>query len=437
MRRSVLVAAVFGILLAGFLARAQALRWNWFMHADVIGDAMISASVHRDGHFNSYENPRTGDPALYPPLPITGGVPLVLHGPLVPFLGAVATTMRGGDSTIADAFLSLRMLSLAAGTLVMILVFLIASRLYGRETALWATAWTAACYVLIDYSGNGALYTAQGAVYLLWLLIALTAPTLRRAMLLGALGGIGYLINFQSVILLPAGFLLLAVDVRPWSRFALHLAALLAVTALAAAPWLIRNSIVFDDPFYSHFYNMQYVYGKAGVAHKLPNIDFATKLSVLAGVLHTWLPNNLYYAARKLFVITPIAFFLFSFGLVDIAFSPKRLRKSLPLITVFLLQLFLYAGWPVWKFRFFVPLLPFMFLLAAEQWHHLPVSRAWKTVCGSVTLAAIMIIGVLTYRAIPTHTTYYDGALTQDPFHSSEEKSFLKEYGIFPPANAR
>ncbi|MBI2636128.1 glycosyltransferase family 39 protein [Candidatus Peregrinibacteria bacterium] len=425
--------ALLAIIFLGFLVRVQAVRWNWFMHGDVIDDASVAASFHRDGRLLAFTGPDTADPSLYPAQPATGGIPLKMHGPLLPVIGAAVTLLRGGSSDIADAFLSLRLVSLLLGVLIIWLVSIIVSRLIGKWAGVAAAAWTAASYVLIDYSGNGALYTAQAAIYLLWLLTAISRPSWSRTMLLGIIAGVGYLANYQCMILAPAGILILAFDQRQWSRFLLHAALLLAIAGIIVAPWFIRSSLIFGDPFYHQKWQMRYVYIKTGI--QIPedgviSVGFRDMLGILHSVFTVWIPYNLYYAARKLFIIAPIAFFFFSFGLIEMAFSPERMRKFRPVIILLVLQAILYSAWPVWKFRFFVPLIPFVFILALEQiWLFPP---RWRRISASATLAAIIIIAVFTYNVLPTHTTYYDGALTQDAYHSSEELTFLRSWKIFP-----
>ncbi|MBI1813331.1 glycosyltransferase family 39 protein [Candidatus Peregrinibacteria bacterium] len=437
MRRTTLV--LLGILLLGFLVRVQAVRWNWFMHSDVVGDASVAASVHRDGHFLVFPRLETVDPSAYTLPPPSQGELLKLHGPLLPFLGAGLIVLWGGGSTFADGFLALRILTLLGGTLVILLSFLVASRLLDRTAGLAAAAWTAASFVLIDYSGNGALYTLQGVVYLLWLLVALSSPSLRCTLLLGVLAGLGYLITFQCILLLPAGLFVLAMDVRPGKRFLLHAAAFAGVAILIASLWLIRNAVLFGDPLQGHAANMRYVYSKAGIdvpPDILPSISLREKLSLFAGVVGVWLPDNLYYAARKFFILAPIAFFLFCYGLIDIVFSRERLRRMFPILALITLQILLDAAWPVWKFRFFVPLIPPVFLIALEELWHLPITARWRQAFVGVTFAAIIAVSVLTYRATPTHTTYYDGALTQDPFHGSEEMDYLRTFHLLSPSYA-
>ncbi len=426
---------LFVILLLGFLVRMEAVRWNWFMHGDVIDDTSVTASLRDTGRLIAFTGPDNADPAVYPAQPSTGtgGFPLKMHGPFLPMLGAAVTVVRGGSSSVADAFLSLRMLSLLLGTAIIWLTFLLASRLISPWAGVAAASWTAASYILIDYSGNGALYTLQAAIYLLWLLTALARPSWLRTIFLGIIAGIGYLTNYQCMILVPAGILTLAFDRRPWKQFFLHAALLIAIAGVIVLPWFIRSSLVFGDAFYHQKWQMRYIYMKTGTL--IPDkgviaLSVRDALGILHSVFTVWIPYNVYYAARKLFILAPIAFFFFAFGLIEMAFAPKRLWKFRSVLLLMVLHMLLCTAWPVWKFRFFVPLLPLVFILALEQiWQFSP---RWRQISVSATLVAILIISVLTYRAIPTHTTYYDGALTQDPFHGSEERTFLRDWKIFP-----
>lgn len=438
MRRTTLVLS--GILLLGFLVRVEAVRWNWFMHTDIAGEATVSASFHRTGRLLTFNMPSFADPAGFV-LPVTdAGEPLMHHGPLWPMLGAALTAVRGGQPTIPDAYLSLRILSLLSGMLIVFLSFLVASRVLDDTAGLAAAAWTAASYILIDYSGNGAFYSLHAVIYLLWILVALAPSSFRRTLLLGALAGIGYLVNFQCIILVPSGLIvLLTSQTRPWKRLLLHMSLLVGVWIVIAAPWLVRNAILFGDPFYSHTWQMQYVYTKAGLSSPTGGLirpGFQDRVDILAGILRVWLPDNLYYVARKLFILAPFAFFLFSFGLVDLLFSPKRLRRIAPILVLLTLHLVIFASWPIWKFRFFVPLLPLVFILALEELWHLPLRSTWRHVCIGATSCALIVLSILMYRATPTHTTYYDGALTQDAYHGSEEMGYLRTFHLLPPSYA-
>lgn len=429
-----------GILLLALAARLLALEWNWFMHGDVIDDAVVAASVHRDGGLLAYGGADTSDPSYFPLPPAAQMEALKQHGPLWPMMGAALTVLYGGDSTVYHGFLSLRILSLLAGMLLIVLSYMLASRLLDTTAGLAVAAWMSASYVLIDFSGNGAFYGFQGVVYLLWILMAMTPPSPRRAVLLGVITGAGYLANFQCIILVPAGIVLLLSDARSPRHFLLHAALLLGSAGLIVSPWLIRSQLIFGDPLYSHAWNMRYVHGKMGWDIPKDGVLRPTleqQLQVLHSALLSWLPNNLYYAARKLFILAPIAFFFFSYGLIDVLFSRRRFMALFPLLLVFVLHMLLSAGWPIWKFRYFVPLLPLVFILSLEELWHLPRMTRWRSVWIGVTLAAIVAVSVMTYRVTPARTTYYDGALTQDPFRGSEEIRYLESYGILPPSHAR
>ena len=207
------------------------------------------------------------------------------------------------------------------------------------------------------------------------------------------------------------------------------------------SPWLIRSMLLFNMPFYSEAWNMGYVYTKAGLGHlsveETIHAGLQEKLIVLKHAIFPWLPNNLFYGARKLFLLTPIAFFFACFGLVDVWFSRERLRSIAPLIILLAFHTLVVAAYPVWKFRYFVPMLPLVFLFALDQlWHIRIAERTRNLLCGGV-LVAVLAVSVWTYiETAPAHTTYYDGAMTQDPFHANEEKSFQESYHISFPNDA-
>ena len=427
-------AALLAILVIGFGLRVWSFQLNWFMHGDVILDASTSALFHRDGELLAFEGPSEGDPKLHP-LASGVGEPLKLHGPLVPVAASLVTTLYRGNADMPDAFFSLKILSLLCGTLSILLAFLIASKLSGRDAGLAAAALVAISYILIDYSGNGSLYTVQATIYLAWIWVALSQKGWIRALLFGLLCGIGYLTNFQCLILVPASVFSLMFSSRSWKSWFFESMLLGALALLIVSPWLVHSYHVFGDPLYSHAFQMRYVYGKAGLSvpeHDLLIPTFAQKIVVLKHMFFLWLPNNLYYVARKLFVIAPIAFFFFAYGLIDIAFDKKRFKTLFPILILLAAQTVLGTAWPVWKFRFFALILPLIFILAIEQVSHLTLSKKQKHACMFAILGALVVINIFTYRAVPTHTTYYDGAMTEDPFGSSEEMRYLQDFHILP-----
>ena len=106
----------------------------------------------------------------------------------------------------------------------------------------------------------------------------------------------------------------------------------------------------------------------------------------------------------------------------------------LPILLLLTLHILLSAAWPVTKFRYFVPLLPLVFIISLEHLQSFHWSERSKNILLGATFAMILALSFLTYRSVPTHTYYYDGAITTDTFGGSEEMRFLEEHHLLPPS---
>ena len=407
-------------LLIGILLRVASIQWNSVLiHGDVNIDVSAATSFHETGKLMATNE--------------ESSVPLAQHGPVWAILG----------SAYPDAYVGLRIASLLSGLLVLALLFLLGRKLLRGDGAWILVGWAALSWLLVDYSGNGSLYSFQTALYLLWTLIVLQPGLRWRAVLLGLVSGVTYLLNFQAIILVPASVIVLLIPVgeplgSPSAKLKLRLPervrnaiTTLIVVIAVASPWLLRNALLFGDPFYHHAINSIYVIQKAGFAHLMDEhlrIPLGNWLQIAWGSVTVWLPNNLYYAARKLMILAPIAFLFAAYGLIDVLFSKERFRKLWPILLLCALHLLLSAAWPVMKFRYLVPLLPFVFLLSLEQIQEMKAPLRLKHGIIAATFASIILLSFLTYRAIPTHTYYYDGAITQDAFHGNEELQYLRDH---------
>jgi hypothetical protein len=434
-QKNTILLGLIAILFFGFGGRFMALRWNWFMHADVIGDSYATATFQRDYSFRIFDGLKTADPQQYSLPPSSTGEYLELHGPLLPMIAAAISVLRGAEPSVASAFLSLRIVSLFFGMLLIVTTFFIARRCTNNEYGLVAAALVAGTYVLIDYAGNGSLYSAQSALYSLWIICALGKSSWMRTVSLAIITGCAYLITFQSIVLIPATLIVFTLSLRPWHEAVGHALLYLGIACSIMLPWWIRNDIRFGHMFYGHIVNMAYVYMKAGILSVASDPATATlsdKIQVAIGILHTWLPYNSYYVIRKLLILMPVPFLFASYALADVPFSGARLRKLAPILIILVLHMLLCGSWPVWKFRFFITLMPLVIILGVEQMHSLKLSFIARNVVWTVAGVTTIAIGILTYTAVPTHTTYYDGAITQGPFHSSEEEDYLRRYNLVP-----
>lgn len=420
-------AFLFLLIVAGVVARMLSVGWNFFPHGDVTMDLEAASWLVTAGKL------------------MEEGKPLAQHGPVWAVLGGGVTALWGG-STPDDAFFSLRILSFLSGVFLIFLTWRLGKKFLSEEGALAAAAFVSLAYVMIDYSGNGSFYSLQASLYLVWTLIAMQRPSVRTSVGLGAVTGFAYLLNFQSIVLFPATVVVLFLRnrgpiVRRGSLQATRsqvssLGIAMSVSLLIISPWLIRNTIVFGDPLYSHAVNQTYVFMKAGMNDLIDGDAFRPTLiqwlSILPGMIGTWLPNNLYYVLRKLLVLAPLLSIIAIFGAIDIAFCARRFLRIWPMLLIAAFHTLISAAWPVMKFRYFVPLLPFVILIAMEHLEEFPMSKKAKRSVIIVSSALFILTAVLAYRSVPTHTAYFDGAITQDAYHGFEERTFLRDHGILP-----
>ncbi|OIO55802.1 hypothetical protein AUJ46_00720 [Candidatus Peregrinibacteria bacterium CG1_02_54_53] len=429
---------LIAIVLLGLTLRLLSLSWNTFPHADVKGDVMIGTLFLETGRlWEETPNPLSSrHPTLFP-IDSREGIPALQHGPTWILLGGGISSLWQGN-TEADVFLALRLLSVLFGTIMIVMIWVLARSLVDKKSALLCALWASVSYLLIDYSGNGAFYALQGTLYLLWLLIALRRPSWKRSAGLGAVTGFAYLVNYQSIILLPTSIIL---ELFQWKDARKSFAQMIIVTVIAglfASPWLIRNALLVGDPFAHHLVNSNYIFSKSGIhatvvnnVYLFPN-SLERASTILGMIVTSWLPNNSFYVARKLFILAPIAFIFFSYGLIDQVLSAERRRRLLPLLLLFSMHFLISASWPITKFRFFVPMLPLVFLLASEAITHLVHRRQTQVLWMSLITVAICYGSLLTYLSVPTHTYYYDGAITTDPFSGRGEWNYLRDNNLLP-----
>jgi 4-amino-4-deoxy-L-arabinose transferase-like glycosyltransferase len=164
------------ILAAAFLFRVQTLHWNFFIHADTEFDTEATASLVHYGKLLVFPEKLTIVPTNEPLPPLEQGEILTQHGPLWPILGATVMRIFGWAPTMANAFLSLRILSLLSGLAIIALSYFITRKLIHEYAALACASFLTFSYVMADYSGNGSMYSLQTALYLLWIWSAMNQP---------------------------------------------------------------------------------------------------------------------------------------------------------------------------------------------------------------------------------------------------------------------
>ncbi|MDD5041362.1 MAG: glycosyltransferase family 39 protein [Candidatus Peribacteraceae bacterium] len=424
------------ILLLGLGLRIFSLSWNTFPHADVDGDATIGARFLQTGGLWDVTPDSTAprQPSLFA-RDSREGIPTLQHGPVWILLGSGVSSLWHGNTPI-DVYLALRILSVLCGTAMIAVLWKLARSLLDRESALVCALWAALSFLLIDYSGNGAFYALQGTLYLTWLLIALHRPSRGRAAALGAVTGVTYLVNYQSIMLLPAAIVLEFMQRENKKALVLQSGIVLASAALFASPWLIRNFILVGDPFAHHLVNSTYVFSKSGIHETV--VDYVYRFpgkweqltAIFSMIVTSWLPNNSFYIARKLFVLAPVAFIFFSYGLIGQVLSKGRRNRLLPVLLLFVAHFLISASWPITKFRYFVPLLPLVFLLSLDALNFFVPNRRMRFLWMTLITVSIVCGSALTYFSVPTHTYYYDGAITTDPFSGRGEWNYLRDKNL-------
>ena len=414
--------------------RVFSFNWNYIPHGDVDTDVQVAQWLATIGEFMIDPEAETIMIGQVPyDVSELGGERSIQHPPLWALLGAGTMHFLGLPLNADGAYFAYRLLSLLSGAVALLLSFVVTRRFVDAQAAWIVTGLLAVSWLMIDYSGNGSFYMLQTVLYLLWLMIVSAKMTSdRKALALGVVCGSAYMLSYQCIFLIGASVIALFVEHRKsLLNVARGSAIVIAVTVIIALPWLIRSYFLFGDPLFGHTVNtVGYLYEKAGIQTETVATTFSGMVQVVNFSLHHWLINNLYYIARKLFMLAPVVFIFFAYALVEYMFDRKRFRKMLPILLLLTLHMAISAAWPITKFRFFVPMLPLVLILAFEHIKHLKFAAQKQQLVIGGTFAAFIILSALTWYAEPTHTYYYDGALTNDPFRDTEaEYQFMLDHG--------
>ena len=176
-----------------------------------------------------------------------GSLPTAAHPPLYPLLLAAVATVAGHET---DA---LRLVGVLAGTTIVFLAGLVATRIAGPRAGVAAAALCAVypAFVAADASlMSESLFGALVVAALLQTLRLVDRPSLAGTVGLGVLIGCATLARAEGLLLV----VLLAVPVLAATtrgRRLTALGALVAATALALSPWVIRNWHTFGHPLLS------------------------------------------------------------------------------------------------------------------------------------------------------------------------------------------
>jgi hypothetical protein len=422
------------LIVAGIGVRIASMYWNTIPHGDTGTDIRVVYWLAKEGVF-MVDPTETEISVGKVPYDVrhTGGERAIQHPPLWAMLGAGTVRLLGLPISEASAFFALKILSLLFGILLLPAAFFAVRRFTGTSAAWIVTTLLAVSWIMVDYSGNGSFYSLQAILFLLWLLVTTASMgTQRKAVLFGLISGIAYMLSYQCIFVTAASVLWLWVEKSNIRTKVISSIICTALATLIALPWFVRSALLFGDPFFGHAMNaVGYLYEKAGIETDTVATDLRTTLSIGIYSLTHWFPNNAYYIARKLFVLAPIAFFFFVYAPVDYVFDRERARKMLPILLLLAMHGAISAGWPITKFRFFVPMLPLVLIIAMEHLQYLRLAPLWHRLAIGSILVGFVGLSALTWHSIPSHTYYYDGAITEDPFGDADaEYQFMLENGF-------
>ncbi len=234
----------FGRILAGVLVAAFAVR---LVYALALAPGITL--LDDDTYYHLTANALADGHGYVRPLELLEGrsLPSAEHPPLYSALLAIVSLVGG---TGVDAH---RIVGVAAGTVTVLLVALVARRLAGDRAGIAAALLAAAYPAFVAADGSLMSEPVLGMLVAASVLLALRVrerPGAAAAATLGLLVGLCVLARTESLVLLP---LLAFAVVRGLP--ARRAAALAGVTALAAlvvlAPWVVRNWTTFDRPLIS------------------------------------------------------------------------------------------------------------------------------------------------------------------------------------------
>jgi 4-amino-4-deoxy-L-arabinose transferase-like glycosyltransferase len=384
------------------------------------------------------------DVRFYPTERFGFGYPPDQHPPLWMFLGAAVRLIW------ADSYEALKLVSLLTGLLLLPAVYVCGRDLLGRGPGLFATALCAVSYLLIDFSGNGSLWSLLALLYVLFVWRAACFPLTdrRNALLLGLIIGAAYLTNYPAVVLPVSYVVLLAI--RGWAtrhgnrpagplRANRPVGALLLLPLLIAAlltlPWLAFNLATFGNPVWSQPLERQLGGGdkrvevvvQAGgvVKRTLPGGDpLSERLRTTAYNLY----GNVGFLVRQSFVLLPFLGGFVLAGLLALMVRAARGQAGqlLPLLLLPLAHGALILIWPTTKFRYLVPLFPLAALVGSWLlWQVKPADL--RTLLATIALGLAVFTSIWTFASIPSHTYYYDGGVVGDNFGGQGEAIYVDE----------
>jgi hypothetical protein len=399
---------IFLITAVGTVPRIASFHFNDVPHGDIYLNYAVAKSFHESGTLKI----PIASVRPYPVDRFGFGHPLDQHGPLWPILGGLGVFLFG------NPFVAFKVITLISGIALLPLTFVASRRVIGKEAALSAALLAALTYVLSDYSGNGSLYIVQACLYLIFLTLLQRPETTWRTLSLGAVMGTGFLLNHQAIVLVPTLLAAYSLQARP-TRSPTHVKCAPWVSCLVAlflvAPWLVRNLLVFDSLHpsgYSHHLALKLGITRVvfwrGELVSQPDWSLTSPPDALLAI-GTWVGRNSAYMLFRLLTLAPLISLLAPLTMWRVSRRHPGTRGLGPAGFAWLLafHMVLSCLWPVFKFRYFVPMLPLICVLGVWGLTEVVPPRNFRAAF-LATITAYTLVGLLTYSKVPQHTAYYD-----------------------------
>jgi hypothetical protein len=398
------------LTIIGALLRACAYQYNELPHGDIFLDYAAAVSFLETGRLDlplittrPYIEPR-----------YEYGLPLDQHPPLWPVFGGLVARITG------DVFSAFKVLSYLIGTLLIPCSYYVFSGIFGKKPAILSSTLITFSYVLIDYSGNGSLYILHAFLYILIILFTSLDQT-TKYISLGVISGLLYLLNYQAIVTILAiiaVFLCQFSSRRKQKKWLGFLSITLVFMMLTISPWLARNFILFGNPFFN--VNTDYVVSALKVPSEVRLVGTALVKQTLwdqydflkmPRLITHWTLKNFIYFIGRIIVLAPVVSFFLPNGMIQLIKNREDVHLDLGLWMTGILMVFHIAIsclWPVFKFRYFVPLLPLVFGLSSYAIFSINQTTKVQNILSLFSVSSLVFVSLVTYLRVPSHTNYYD-----------------------------
>jgi 4-amino-4-deoxy-L-arabinose transferase-like glycosyltransferase len=338
-------------LAIAIIAAAITLRFVLASFYHVSGDGCwhnsVARFIAREGKLPLFESFGRDEPFWAPPL---------FHAVLALFY----KTFGAFGNSIAD--FSAKMVSPLFGSLSLVFSYLVAAKLFGKRTALYATLFLAFIPLSIDYN----VFSYVGGLLSFLVVLSVYFAINNRVVSSAVCFGLAILTKYNGAFIMP--LLLYIIYRNNKKRFARNAAVFLSICSLIGLPWFIRNWIYLGNPVWP-FFNTLFngYYSESFALSGVGSFDFANFFSI-GGLVSFYLgffgvPNGNYHALSfvnvphlpLLFGIWLCGTMIFCLPLLLGLISGKLEKKGILFVWIgsYILLALIYignAGWAVSRF---------------------------------------------------------------------------------------